>query len=58
MSEWTIHGSRPVYSSPWTEPALLDVEPLGYPRYEHHLVRRAPVAATVVLNERDEVLMM
>ncbi|GHH73969.1 NUDIX hydrolase [Kitasatospora indigofera] len=58
MSEWTIHGSRTVYSSPWMELALVDVEPPGYPRYEHHLVRWAPVAATVVLNERDEVLMM
>ncbi|MFJ9846571.1 NUDIX hydrolase [Kitasatospora sp. NPDC101155] len=37
---------------------LVDVEPPGRARYEHHLVRFAPVAATVVLNDRDEVLMM
>ncbi|MFF2041048.1 NUDIX hydrolase [Kitasatospora sp. NPDC058170] len=58
MSEWTIHGSRPVYTSPWVALDLVDVEPPGHPRYEHHLVRFAPVAATVVLNGDGEVLMM
>ncbi|MEE1824809.1 NUDIX hydrolase [Streptomyces sp. BE20] len=57
-SEWTVHGSRTVYSSPWVELDLVDVEPEGMPRYEHHLVKWAPVAAAVVLNERDEVLMI
>ncbi|MFE6049385.1 NUDIX hydrolase [Kitasatospora sp. NPDC056446] len=36
---------------------MVDVEPRGRPRYEHHLVKFAPVAATVVLNDR-KVLMM
>ncbi|WP_282204566.1 NUDIX hydrolase [Kitasatospora fiedleri] len=58
MSEWTVHGSRPIYTSPWVELDLVDVEPPGRDRYEHHLVRFAPVAAVVVLNDRDEVLMM
>ena len=58
MSEWTVHGSRPIYSSPWVNLDLVDVEPPGRPRYEHHLVKFAPVAATVVLNDHDEVLMM
>ncbi|MFD4657810.1 NUDIX hydrolase [Kitasatospora sp. NPDC058444] len=57
-SEWTIHGSRPVYTSPWVRLDLVDVEPLGRDRYEHHLVRFAPVAATVVINDRNQVLMM
>lgn len=58
MSKWKIHGSRTVYSSPWLELALVDVEPEGHPRYEHHLVKFAPVAATVLLNSDDEVLLM
>nr|WP_145789773.1 NUDIX hydrolase [Kitasatospora atroaurantiaca] len=58
LSEWTVHGSRTIYTSPWVELDLVDVEPPGQPRYEHHLVKWAPVAATVVLNQRDAVLMM
>lgn len=57
-SEWTVHGSRTVYTSPWVELDLVEVEPPGHARYEHHLVKWAPVAATVVLNDEDQVLMM
>lgn len=58
VSEWTVHGSRTIYSSRWVSLDLVDVEPPGHSRYEHHLIRWAPVAATVVLNGRHEVLMM
>ncbi|MEU1089001.1 NUDIX hydrolase [Streptomyces sp. NPDC005892] len=58
MSEWTVHGTRPIYTSPWVELDLVDVEPPGRARYEHHLIKLAPVAATVLLNEADEVLLM
>ncbi|MFF7647101.1 NUDIX domain-containing protein [Streptomyces canus] len=37
---------------------LVTVEPPGRERYEHHVVRFAPVAATVLLNDQDEVLLM
>lgn len=57
-SEWAVHGSRTIYTSPWVELDLVDVEPPGQARYEHHLVKWAPVAAVVVLNEHDQVLMM
>jgi len=56
LSEWTVHGSRTICTSPWVELDLVDVEPPGHARYEHHLVTWAPVAATVLLNDRDEVL--
>ncbi|MEV7867499.1 NUDIX hydrolase [Streptomyces sp. NPDC088124] len=58
MSEWTVHGSRTIYTSPWVELDLVDVEPPGQARYEHHLIKLAPVAATVVVNDQDEVLLM
>jgi len=58
LSEWTVHGSRTIYTSPWVELDLVDVEPPGLARYEHHLVKWAPVASVVLLDDRDEVLLM
>lgn len=58
MSQWTVRGARTIYTSPWVELDLVDVEPAGRPRYEHHLIKLAPVAATVLLNDRAEVLLM
>ena len=57
MSEWVVHGSRTVYTSPWVELDLVEVEPPGRSPYEHHLIKLAPVAATVVLQD-DAVLML
>ncbi|MEZ5234161.1 MAG: NUDIX hydrolase [Acidimicrobiia bacterium] len=46
---WTVHGERAVYSSPWMSVHLVDVEPPGGPRFEHHAVRLpAPAAGTVL----------
>lgn len=58
MSEWTVHGARPVYTSPWVSLDLVDVEPPGHDRYEHHLIKMAPVAAVVLLDDADRVLLM
>ncbi|MFD8967045.1 NUDIX hydrolase [Streptomyces sp. NPDC059568] len=37
---------------------LVDVEPPGRARYEHHLIKLAPVAAVVLVDEADRVLLM
>ncbi|GAA1163626.1 NUDIX hydrolase [Streptomyces hebeiensis] len=58
MSEWTVHGSRTIYTSPWVDLELVDVEPPGHARYEHHLIKLAPVAATVLLDDSERVLLM
>ena len=58
MSEWTVFGKRTIYTSLWVELDLVDVQPPGRPRYEHHLVRFAPVAATVLLDSDAQVLLM
>jgi 8-oxo-dGTP pyrophosphatase MutT (NUDIX family) len=58
MSEWTVHGSRPIYTSPWVNLDLVDVEPPGRARYEHHLIRLSPVAAAVLLDDANRVLLM
>ncbi|MGS2586552.1 NUDIX hydrolase [Streptomyces hebeiensis] len=58
MSEWAVHGSRTIYTSPWVDLDLVDVEPPGHARYEHHLIKLAPVAATVLLDDSERVLLM
>ncbi len=47
--QWKVHGERAVYSSPWVNVHLVDVElPDGH-RFEHHAVRLpAPAAGTVL----------
>jgi 8-oxo-dGTP pyrophosphatase MutT (NUDIX family) len=57
--EWTVHGRRAIYESPWLSLDLVDVELPDGKRFEQHVVRMArPVAATVVVDERDRVLLM
>ncbi|MER5882594.1 NUDIX domain-containing protein [Streptomyces sp. NPDC001941] len=55
---WKIHGSRPVYENPWVSLDLVDVEPPGVERFEHHVVRLFRVAVTAVLDDQDRVLML
>ncbi|GAA4486718.1 NUDIX hydrolase [Actinoallomurus oryzae] len=57
--EWTVHGRRAIYESSWISLDLVDVELPDGSRFEQHVVRMArPVAAVVVLDERDRVLLM
>ncbi|MCC6438580.1 MAG: NUDIX hydrolase [Acidimicrobiales bacterium] len=46
---WTVHGERAVYSSPWVSVHLVDVEPPGGARFEHHAIRMPAAAAGTVL---------
>jgi 8-oxo-dGDP phosphatase len=57
--EWTVHGRRAIYESSWLSLDLVDVELPDGRRFEQHVVRMArPVAAVVVLDDRDRVLLM
>jgi len=57
--EWTVHGSRAVYDSPWVGLDLVDVEVPGGPRFEHHVVRLPrPAAGCVVHDEARGVLLL
>jgi 8-oxo-dGDP phosphatase len=57
--EWTVHGRRAIYESSWISLDLVDVELPDGRRFEQHVVRMArPVAAVVVVDERDRVLLM
>ena len=55
---WQIHGERLVYDNPWVQLALVDVEPPGGERFEHHVVRLSHVAIAAIIDEQDRVLMM
>jgi 8-oxo-dGDP phosphatase len=56
--QWTVHGRRTIYDSPWISLDLMDVEQPDGKRYEQHVVRMArPVAATVITRE-DRVLLL
>lgn len=52
MTRWAVHGERWLYESDWMTLALVDVEPPGAPRFEHHVLRMPrPAAGTVVWDE-------
>lgn len=56
--QWKVHGERPVYTSPWVNVHLIDVELPDGRRFEHHAVRMQKVAAAVVLDGEGRVLLM
>lgn len=56
--EWTVHGERSVYSSPWVSLSLVDVEVPGGPRFEHHVVRSAAPAVGAVVTDPDRGVLM
>lgn len=58
LEPWTIHGTRTVYDNRWVKLDLVDVEPPGVERFEHHVVRLSRVAITAVVDDLDRVLML
>lgn len=58
LKPWQIHGERTVYDNPWVRLALVDVEPPGVERFEHHVVHLQRVAVAAVLDDEDRVLML
>lgn len=56
---WQVFGVRTVYERrPWVSLDLVDVQPPGGERFEHHVVRLFRAAIGVVVNDQDEVLML
>ncbi|MEU4583698.1 GntR family transcriptional regulator [Kitasatospora aureofaciens] len=58
LEPWRVHGERLVYDNQWVKLALVDVEPPGVERFEHHVVRLQHVAITAVVDDQDRVLML
>jgi 8-oxo-dGTP pyrophosphatase MutT (NUDIX family) len=57
-SQWTVHSERPVYENPWVDVLMADVELADGTRFDHHVLRTRSAASCVVLNDRDEVLLL
>lgn len=53
-----VFGERAVYENRWVRLVLVDVQPPDGRRFEHHVVRLQRVAAAVVLDGQDRVLML
>ncbi|MFE9996196.1 NUDIX hydrolase [Streptomyces avermitilis] len=56
--EWKTHGERQIYTNPWVNLCLVDVQQPDGRRWEYHVVRLRHLAVAVVVNDRQEVLMM
>jgi 8-oxo-dGTP pyrophosphatase MutT (NUDIX family) len=56
--EWTVHGERRLYDSPWVSLHLTDVEIPNGPRFEHHVVRTPRPAVGVVVESEGRVLLL
>ncbi|MBE9375594.1 NUDIX hydrolase [Saccharopolyspora sp. HNM0983] len=55
---WRVHGERTIYDNRYVRLGLVDVEPPDGRRFEHHVVHLDRVAVALIVNERDEVLML
>ncbi|WP_435172241.1 NUDIX domain-containing protein [Actinacidiphila sp. bgisy145] len=58
LEPWKVHGARTVYDNRWVEVSLVDVEPPGVERFEHHVVALHQVAVAAVVDQEDRVLML
>lgn len=55
---WTVHGEQVVYERHWMRIGLADVEAPNGARWEHNVIHLSRVAVALIVNERDEVLML
>jgi 8-oxo-dGTP pyrophosphatase MutT (NUDIX family) len=55
---WQTFGERTVYDNRWVRLSLVDVQAPNGRRWEHHVVQLGRVAIAMLVNERDEVLML
>ncbi|WP_197419633.1 NUDIX hydrolase [Burkholderia sp. TSV86] len=57
-SRWTVHGRRRIYDNRWVSLDLIDVEPIGGNRYEHHVVTIPYEAVCVVVHHPDRGVLL
>jgi ADP-ribose pyrophosphatase len=55
---WKTYGERTVYDDRWVRLGLADVEAPNGERWEYHVVHLARIAIALVVNDRDEALML
>lgn len=57
--KWTVHGTRPVYESPWVSVDLVDVEIPDGERFDHHVLRfGGGEAAAVIVHDPERGILM
>jgi 8-oxo-dGDP phosphatase len=56
--KWHVHGQRDVYTSPWINVSLVDVEVPGGRRYEHHAISSKDAAGVIVHDPDRGVMLM
>ncbi|MFL1379831.1 NUDIX domain-containing protein, partial [Nocardiopsis protaetiae] len=54
---WTVHSERPLYTDPWLDVRVADVELPDGQRFDHRLIRR-PRGAGTVLRDGGRVLLL
>ncbi|MER6949797.1 NUDIX hydrolase [Nonomuraea sp. NPDC000554] len=55
---WKVHSEKPLYTDPWLDVRLADVELFDGRRLQHRVIRTAPKAGAVVTDIRDRVLLI
>ncbi|OZM71710.1 NUDIX hydrolase [Amycolatopsis antarctica] len=58
VGAWRTYGERLVYDNRWVQLALVDVQAPNGNRWEYHVVHLARIAIALVVNDRDEALML
>ncbi len=56
--QWKVHSERQIYANPWVNLWLVDIEQPDGRRWEHHVLRLRSLAAAVVLDDRQRVLVL
>ena len=57
-AQWTVHGERPIYESPWVTVGLADISQPSGDRFEHHTVTLPAAAMTVVVDDAGEHVLL
>ena len=55
---WIVHSDKPLYSDPWLDIRLADVELPDGRHLEHRVIRTPPGAGAVVTDEHRRVLLL
>lgn len=55
---WTVHGERQIFGNPYVNLHLIDVEQPDGRRFDYHVVRLRTLAAVVLVDAEERVLLM
>jgi ADP-ribose pyrophosphatase len=55
---WKTFGERLVYDNRWVKVGLADVEAPNGERWDYHVIHLARIAIALIVNDRDEALML